>query len=203
MNMLLRLSLQLALYSCTYNIFAVNGVKFAITNKAMNSTMKVEELQIDIEYGGLVSNTFEGHCELFEDMDSCFLAMDFVSEALHGIRYTPSQATSDLEDFLVYRWDILYYLISRYDYKRYLEIGCAGDETFKAVQSRIPLAVGVDPLSGGTHRLTSDEFFLTNKELFDIIFIDGDHRAHQVIRDLQNSLRFLRKGGTILLHDCK
>lgn len=36
----------------------------------------------------------------------------------------------------------------------------------------------------------------------DIIFIDGLHTYQQSLRDVQNSLKYLAKGGTIVMHDC-
>ena len=85
-------------------------------------------------------------------------------------------------------------------YKSYLEIGCFNDDLFSSIDCE--LKIGVDPVSGGTIRLKSDEFFLNNKIFFDCIFIDGLHQYSQVKKDIKNSLRFLNKGGIILLHDC-
>ena len=85
-------------------------------------------------------------------------------------------------------------------YSSYLEIGCFDDELFNSI--KIKKKVGVDPVSGGTIRLTSDQFFNKNSENFDCIFIDGLHTYHQVKKDIQNSLTFLNKNGIILLHDC-
>ena len=85
-------------------------------------------------------------------------------------------------------------------YTKYLEIGCFDNELFDAVN--IEHKIGVDPVSGGTIRLTSDQFFFKNKESFDCIFIDGLHTYNQVKKDIQNSLKFLNKNGIILLHDC-
>ena len=62
--------------------------------------------------------------------------------------------------------------------------------------------VGVDPVSGGTIRKTSDEFFSINNDRFDCIFIDGLHYYHQVRKDILNSLETLNENGIILLHDC-
>jgi len=91
-------------------------------------------------------------------------------------------------------------IIKRKAYKRYLEIGCFDDELFKHIS--VESKVGVDPVSGGTVRLTSDQFFEHNKDLFDCIFIDGLHTYKQVKKDIENSLKFLKDGGIILLHDC-
>ena len=62
--------------------------------------------------------------------------------------------------------------------------------------------VGVDPVSGGTVRKTSDQFFAQNNDSFDCIFIDGLHTYAQVKKDINNSLKCLNKNGIILLHDC-
>ena len=91
-------------------------------------------------------------------------------------------------------------IINNKNYQKYLEIGCFDDELFNAIE--IESKVGVDPVSGGTVRLTSDQFFNNNTEFFDCIFIDGLHSYNQVKKDIQNSLKFLNKNGIILLHDC-
>ena len=49
--------------------------------------------------------------------------------------------------------------------------------------------------------MTSDKFFKDN-EKFDIIFIDGLHTFEQTIKDIDNSIKFLRDKGVILIHDC-
>jgi hypothetical protein len=83
---------------------------------------------------------------------------------------------------------------------RYLEIGCAGDELFDAVMAADK--VGVDPVRGGTHRMTSDAYFAAEPEArFDVIFIDGLHLYDQVRRDLVNALARVNPGGWIALHD--
>ena len=98
------------------------------------------------------------------------------------------------------RFDIINKIIKKKGFKNYLEIGCFEDENFKKII--IDRKVGVDPISGGTIRLTSDEYFSSNKEIFDIIFIDGLHHFDQVKKDIINSLKILNKGGVILVHDC-
>lgn len=81
----------------------------------------------------------------------------------------------------------------------YLEIGCQGNICFDA----IPMMdkIGVDPESGGTHKMYSDDFFKNNQKKFDVIFIDGLHVYDQVHRDVVNSISALKPGGWIALHD--
>ena len=98
------------------------------------------------------------------------------------------------------RFDIINKLINSKKFKSYLEIGCQSDVNFSKI--KIENKVGVDPQSGGTLRMTSDEFFSQNKDTFDLIFIDGLHIHEQVLKDIDNSLKVLNENGVILLHDC-
>ena len=98
------------------------------------------------------------------------------------------------------RLDIVQNIIKKKNYKKYLEIGCFDDELFNYINCE--KKVGVDPVSGGTIRKTSDQFFSDNNDYFDCIFIDGLHEYKQVRKDILNSLKFLNRGGLILLHDC-
>ena len=41
-----------------------------------------------------------------------------------------------------------------------------------------------------------------NEDYFDCVFIYGLHVYNHVRKDILNSLKFLNKGGVILLHDC-
>jgi hypothetical protein len=81
----------------------------------------------------------------------------------------------------------------------YLEIGCQGNICFDAVP--MMNKIGVDPEGGGTHREYSDDFFIKNTNYFDVIFIDGLHIYDQVRRDVVNSIKFLKPGGWIAIHD--
>ena len=98
------------------------------------------------------------------------------------------------------RHEIIQETINRKNYKSYLEIGCDQDELFSKIA--IDKKIGVDPVSGGTVRDTSDNFFKKNNTKFDIIFIDGLHEYEQVKKDINNSLIFLNDNGVIFLHDC-
>ena len=98
------------------------------------------------------------------------------------------------------RFEIIQNIIEFKKYKSYLEIGCDRNQSFSNIN--IDKRVGIDPVEGGTHKMTSDEFFYNNNDKFDIIFIDGLHQYEQVIKDIKNSLNCLKKNGLILLHDC-
>ena len=99
-----------------------------------------------------------------------------------------------------FRWDLIDYLIKKYDYKDYLEIGCDRDQLFSRVN--LENKIGVDPYSGGNVRKTSDDFFINNNKTFDLVFIDGLHTYTQVKKDILNSVKFLNTNGIILVHDC-
>jgi hypothetical protein len=107
---------------------------------------------------------------------------------------------------LVKRSHVINYLINKYSYQKYLEIGIFDGFTFKDVDCE--LKHGVDPGAEGvvspmvTHRMTSDDFFSQTTEKYDLIFIDGLHYHQQVIKDINNALKHINTGGHILLHDC-
>jgi hypothetical protein len=103
----------------------------------------------------------------------------------------------------------------------YLEIGVSRGMTFRRITADEKIAV--DPafkLSARSRRLadakarttyyfetTSDAFF-ANETAFleqrgiDVALIDGLHSYRQVVRDVENTLRYLRDDGVIFLHDC-
>ena len=97
------------------------------------------------------------------------------------------------------RLDLIKYCIKKNNYQSYLEIGCDKNQIFDHIILKDK--IGVDPVSGGNFRGTSDNFFLKNKRNFDCIFIDGLHCYEQVLKDIENSLRFLNHNGVIILHD--
>eukprot|EP01034_Spumella_vulgaris_P040549 gene40549-50156_t len=71
------------------------------------------------------------------------------------------------------------------------------DKLFGTARYWFSHAIGVDPSKGGTHRMTSDDFFAQNTEFFDVIFVDGLHEANQVFRDVTNALKWLNPGDYI------
>ena len=111
--------------------------------------------------------------------------------------------TDVLVDDYFSRSNLINYLIGLYGYKSYLEIGVDIGANFEQVIC--DYKVGVDPANKYeklTYNITSDEFFESNKDKFDIVFIDGLHISDQVIKDIQHSLDVLSPKGTIIMHDC-
>mgnify|MGYP002621792861 FL=1 len=103
----------------------------------------------------------------------------------------------------------------------YLEIGVSRGQAFQRIAADIKIAV--DPAfrlsararerADATGRVTyyfettSDEFFEREAELLerhpiDVALIDGLHTYEQVVRDVENTVRYLKDDGIIFLHDC-
>ena len=98
------------------------------------------------------------------------------------------------------RKDIINHLIKKYDYKSYLEIGVRDpDATLNHIQ--VDIKDGVDPAGNCNYPIPSDDFFeqISINKKYDIIFIDGLHLEYQVTKDIQNSLKHLNEGGTIVM----
>ena len=100
------------------------------------------------------------------------------------------------------RISLINFAIMKFGYDcRYLEIGVFEDTVFNSIPLTLDNKIGVDPFKGGTHRMTSDEFFKNNNLKFDVIFIDGLHTYDQVLKDFINSVNSLSDRGIIFIHD--
>ena len=101
--------------------------------------------------------------------------------------------------------DIINYLIGINEYSRFLEIGVRDNEGKMSIDHiKCEHRDGVDIMPGRcNYNMTSDQFFETipDDQMYDIIFVDGDHEKNQVLKDVENSLKHLSPGGTILCHD--
>lgn len=86
---------------------------------------------------------------------------------------------------------------------KYLEIGIDNGETFKYVKCLHKTGVDPEPRykSPSVIEKTSDDFFSSNTELFDVVFIDGMHQVEFIIRDFVNAMKCLNDGGVILFDD--
>jgi SAM-dependent methyltransferase len=103
----------------------------------------------------------------------------------------------------------------------YLEIGVSRGQAFQRISADVKIAV--DPafripertreLANAKGRVveyfetTSDAFFenetaLLEQHPVDVALIDGLHTYEQVVRDVENTVRYLKDDGVIFLHDC-
>lgn len=101
------------------------------------------------------------------------------------------------------RTQIIQSLIDANGYKSYLEIGLGDGSNFMAIKCDIKDAVDPAPLVDLGERMTSDAFFKIVNRSYDLIFLDGNHVARQVERDVINAWKFTNLGGMILMHDIK
>lgn len=99
------------------------------------------------------------------------------------------------------RTNIINILIEKINGNNYLEIGVCSGENFNNIKCKHKVSVDPNVNSPASIHLTSDEFFKTNTENFDVIFIDGLHHSEQVYRDIINSLNVLSPNGYIVCHD--
>lgn len=103
----------------------------------------------------------------------------------------------------------------------YLEIGVKKGAAFRRITADEKIAVDpalmlsersrkrADTKARATHyfEVTSDDFFAHEADFLDqrgidVALIDGLHTYGQVVRDVENTLRYLRDDGVIVLHDC-
>ena len=101
------------------------------------------------------------------------------------------------------RHSIINSFIIKENKKYYLEIGVENGYTFSNVNINDKIGVDPDPKieSSNIIKKTSDEFFKDNDKKFDIIFIDGMHQVEYILKDFNNSVKFLNKNGIIFLDD--
>lgn len=89
--------------------------------------------------------------------------------------------------------------------RRYLEIGLGDGRNFASVPVMEKVCISpsghVEPPAKLYKGLSNDIFKNFPEAPFDLIFIDGDHRYAQVMRDIYRSMCFLCSEGVILVHD--
>lgn len=51
------------------------------------------------------------------------------------------------------------------------------------------------------NKITSDDFFEKNDKTYNFIYIDGSHEASFIIRDMENSFKYLEKNGIMWMDD--
>ena len=96
-------------------------------------------------------------------------------------------------------------LISDLNYKSYLELGVSVGESWKLISCENKIGVDnninvANEFDGVIHS-TTDNYFLNNKDKFDLIYIDALHEKNQVYKDFKNSFNVLNDSGVIIFHD--
>lgn len=97
--------------------------------------------------------------------------------------------------------DIINFLINKRGFKSYLEIGVYDGKNLEAIKCKRKVGVDPDRNTKAHYHLTSDQYFQRHRDKYDLIFIDGDHTAAQVYKDINNALSCLNPGGIIVVHD--
>jgi len=122
------------------------------------------------------------------------------------------------------RVEVIQALIDSRGAKLYLEIGVQSGATFFWIKARRKLAVDPRFAFGRLDKLRwirwnphnvfneyyavpSDEFFSARAMMLarrglDVVFVDGLHTYEQSLRDIENSLQYLRPDGVIVVDDC-
>lgn len=105
-------------------------------------------------------------------------------------------------------YNLIKWVVNLTNCQSYLEIGIYTGECIHNIRDIVKKCVAVDVSDNMSDKekiefnlMSSDEFFDQNSDLFDIIFIDGDHNYEQVEKDFENSLKILNTFGIIILHD--
>ena len=103
---------------------------------------------------------------------------------------------------------IVLYLLQKCNCQTFLELGIYQGDVIKVAKTFVKKCVGVDIVDhiGPNKKFTfiqktTDEFFETNSDNFDAVFIDADHRYESAVKDLENSLKILNYNGFIIMHD--
>ncbi len=108
---------------------------------------------------------------------------------------------------MIDRIQIIQHFIDKYHYTEYLELGIFFGVTFQLIKCENKDSVDTEQWKECPfkvkYKMSIDKFFEKEcKKQYDIIFIDACHEEEQVDKDLNNSLKWLKENGTIILHDC-
>ena len=113
----------------------------------------------------------------------------------------------------MWRHELINHLIKVRRYSDYLEIGLNDcNLCFNVISCKRKSGVDVKIIDTAESsknvklydRCTSDDFFKRHraKKSYDIIFVDGSHKEADVDKDIENSLKYLKDGGVVVMHDC-
>ncbi len=102
------------------------------------------------------------------------------------------------------KFEVINEIIKGKGYKSYLELGIGTNrETYPNVicENKTGVDIVFGDFSANIIQTSTDDFFQSNTNTFDVIYIDASHDYSNVCRDFDNAVKFLNKGGVILMHD--
>jgi predicted O-methyltransferase YrrM len=105
----------------------------------------------------------------------------------------------------VFEGDASRWLLDNRSVTRLVDVDCwdgppMSGVDYEAAERIYDAAIGGHPLVEKV-KSTSDEFFKTNTDTFDFVYVDGDHDPKQTYRDGINGWKALRPGGLIGFDD--
>ena len=89
-----------------------------------------------------------------------YLKLVKIYHEIFGERFKKNLPMPNNYNNKLHRLEVINNIIKKKNFQSYLEIGCDQNEVFSSVL--IKAKIGVDPISGGTHRMTSYNFFKIN-----------------------------------------
>lgn len=130
-----------------------------------------------------------------------------LSYFVHPVRFFHSLPRTPEPSQVLSRAEVINRVVASIGAERYLEIGVntKAQPGYSRDKIRVDVKHGVDPnpLTDADFIMTSDEFFATNSETYDVVFIDGLHLFEQALRDCLHSLDVLNPRGVVILHDTR
>jgi len=103
---------------------------------------------------------------------------------------------------------VILHILHKVNCKKYLELGIYKGDIISKASGFVSKCVGVDIIDhiGNNKKFdfiksSTDDFFKKNKENFDVIFVDADHKFDSCVKDFENSLKILNYNGFIFIHD--
>ena len=105
----------------------------------------------------------------------------------------------------VYEGDASRWLLDNRAVTRLVDVDCwdgppMSGVDYEAAERAYDAAIGGHPLVEKV-KATSDEFFRSNTETFDFVYVDGDHDPEQTRKDGVNAWRCLRPEGILAFDD--
>jgi len=100
--------------------------------------------------------------------------------------------------------ELINLIISHKKYKSYLELGVGHRiETISQINCKEIISVDIEKITENIPSFvgTTDDFFKSTEQKFDIIYIDADHHFKSVDKDFKNSIEHLTRDGIICMHD--